>query len=340
MVHGTRNQAISPLDVKAGNQRKHALNRTNAIKCIPNVERSIDTFDLALQQRHDQQGDDATTRTPWTKATASQAASVLLRCFKSFVFVLPELHCFELLSKFKLTTYRPVGALQFSAPGVRMCCPVCQSNKCITYDRVRGLPLHGFGSKRLVLDWQCSCGSPNCPAVKSNVLEKNKLTNSETVDINNKTQVKNNNCRHVFGTSDLRLLKGILPPEVGFMLDVFNRGRSSLTGELRRALVTFDDDATLHNRLKIKNVHRSQNRYKSTKYFNFFSFDTVLSFVIYEEINSILYLHAGNIHDETIVSFFSLFFLLKLNPPIFVLRTKLDPFTIFPYWRMQSCVRS
>ena len=258
MVHGTRNQAISPLDVKAGNQRKHALNRTNAIKCIPNVERSIDTFDLALQQRHDQQGDDATTRTPWTKATASQAASVLLRCFKSFVFVLPELHCFELLSKFKLTTYRPVGALQFSAPGVRMCCPVCQSNKCITYDRVRGLPLHGFGSKRLVLDWQCSCGSPNCPAVKSNVLEKNKLTNSETVDINinNKTQVKNNNCRHVFGTSDLRLLKGILPPEVGFMLDVFNRGRSSLTGELRRALVTFDDDATLHNRLKIKNVHR------------------------------------------------------------------------------------
>ena len=259
MVHGTRNrEAISPLDVKAGNQRKHALNRTNAIKCIPNVERSIDTFDLALQQRHDQQGDDATTRTPWTKATASQAASVLLRCFKSFVFVLPELHCFELLSKFKLTTYRPVGALQFSAPGVRMCCPVCQSNKCITYDRVRGLPLHGFGSKRLVLDWQCSCGSPNCPAVKSNVLEKNKLTNSETVDINinNKTQVKNNNCRHVFGTSDLRLLKGILPPEVGFMLDVFNRGRSSLTGELRRALVTFDDDATLHNRLKIKNVHR------------------------------------------------------------------------------------
>jgi hypothetical protein len=252
MIHGTDKEPIEPQNVRSGNQRSYSLSVAQAVQRIPKIERPVDTFGLARQQRRDVKSNGEVSRTPWTAKSATQAMSVLLRCFKSIVFVIPELHCFDLLAQFALTSYRPPGALPFVPAGVRMCCPVCQSNKYVAYDRVRALPLHGFGSKRLVVDWQCSCCSPNCPAVKSKVFEynNNKKNKKNPISINIKKEVKSVNCHYSFCTSDLRLIQLLLPPEVGFMLDVCNRGRSSLTGELRRALITFDDDATLHKRLQ------------------------------------------------------------------------------------------
>ena len=146
------------------------LTREQALKHLPQIEKTIDLARLALAERKDTKGG---LRTTWTADdSASRAENLLLDSFQSVIYVLPELHFADLLSGFKPTQFRPTEGL-FTPYHVRMPCPVCISNLRIVYSHVRVLTLHGLDKKRKVVDWACFCSSKNCPAVISNVIEHN-----------------------------------------------------------------------------------------------------------------------------------------------------------------------
>ena len=83
------------------------LTREQALKHLPQIEKTIDLARLALAERKDTKGGQRTT---WTAESANRAENLLLDSFQSVIYVLPELHFADLLSGFKPTQFRQLKA--------------------------------------------------------------------------------------------------------------------------------------------------------------------------------------------------------------------------------------
>jgi hypothetical protein len=171
-VHGTQHAMANPANVGKAH-RLYQLTPEAALRHLNNhgLDRhsqfEFDAHTLALSHKGS---------TAWSQESAAIASEAFFLAPEHVIIIAPEITYRKQLEAWPRTQVKTT----FGKNGVRMCCPVCRSNKGVHYLGVHEFTIHCSGGKdKKAFDFEMCCCNPNCGGVKETL--KKAFNNNKAV---------------------------------------------------------------------------------------------------------------------------------------------------------------
>ena len=160
----------------------------------------------------------------------------------------PEL---QMRSQLMQCEYTQVRNTDGKVIGVRACCPCCESNALVEYEKLRSRPLDDYECMSTFIDVCCGCRNPECEAYQRELSKQNLSPTSPSIP---------HSIRYIFSNVDAKLIHELYPPIASSKYPLIVRARGGIATRLRREFFSDDSEADMHAKL----VSRYQDYYKAT----------------------------------------------------------------------------
>ena len=142
------------------------------------------------------------SKTSRTKDMALAAFSLVTGMPSTLYTCVPEL---QIRSQLMQCEYTQVRNTDGKVIGVRACCPCCESNAFVEYEKLRTRPLDNYKCMSTFIDVSCGCRNQECEAYQRELSKKILSLTSPSIP---------HSIRYIFSNVDAKLIHELYPPIV------------------------------------------------------------------------------------------------------------------------------
>ena len=167
------------------------------------------------------------SKTSRTKDMALAAFSLVTGMPSTLYTCVPEL---QIRSQLMQCEYTQVRNTDGKVIGVRACCPCCESNAFVEYEKLRTRPLDDYECMSTFIDVSCGCRNPECEAYQRELSKKSLSLTSPSIPHS-------------------KLIHELYPPIASSKYPLIVRPRGGIATRLRREFFSDDSEADMHAKL-------------------------------------------------------------------------------------------